>query len=241
MPSDPSTETPAEATRTSSMGAAMQPFALIRLQQCFDSQFPIGAFVHSGGIESYASLQGFGPDELQELLAVQIRLGWGRLDLAAAALAWDRAANTDALNELAMEVEAWKPISGQRLAGERMGRRMQVLAKRLFPAEIGPLDVKPPQSSVVAGVIARRLELDREPFVLFYANSSLTAALAASTRSMTLSPERAQEILVALQPRLVEQVETVLADAEASLFAATPAHDMRAHQQAFLHTRLFQS
>ena len=58
---------------------------------------------------------------------------------------------------------------------------------------------------------------------------------------MTLSPERSQEILVALQPCLVEQLETVLADAEASLFAATPAHDMRAHQQAFLHTRLFQS
>lgn len=219
----------------------MQPLALLRLQQCFDSQFPIGAFVHSGGIESYASVDGFGPNELQELLTAQIRLGWGRLDLAAAALAWDRAGDVAALDELGMEVQAWKPIPGQRLAGERMGRRMQVLAKRLFPQEMSGLDVKPPQSPVVAGAIARRLGLDRYAFVLFYAHSSLAAALAASTRSMTLSPERSQEILVALQSRLVEQVEAVLADPEASLFAATPAHDLRAHQQAFLHTRLFQS
>lgn len=218
----------------------MQALALLRLQQCFDSQFPVGAFVHSGGIEAYAHVEGFGPDELQALLGTQIAFGWGKLDLAAAILA-HRAEDSERLDALAAEVKAWKAIPGQRLAGERVGRRMQVLARRLFPEQAGTLDVRPPQAPVIAGALARRLGLDEESFAVFYAGSTLTAALAASTRSMMLSPERAQEIAVALQPVLAEQVHKVRADAEASLYAATPAADLRAHQQAFLHTRLFQS
>jgi len=218
----------------------MQALALLRLQQCFDSQFPVGAFVHSGGIEAYAHVEGFGPDELEALLGTQIALGWGKLDLATAILA-HRAEDNERLDALAAEVEAWKAIPGQRLAGERVGRRMQVLARRLFPEQAGTLNVQPPQAPVIAGALAQRLGLDEEPFAVFYAGSTLTAALAASTRSMMLSPERAQEIAVALQPALAERVRKVRAGAEASLYAATPAADLRAHQQAFLHTRLFQS
>jgi urease accessory protein len=241
MPSVRSTATPAEGTRTRRLLRAMDSLALLRLQQCFDSQFPVGAFAHSGGIETYANLAGFGPDQLSELLSIQIYLGWGRLDLAAAALAWRSFDDPSVLNKLAAEVEAWKQIPGQRLAGERIGRRTQVLAKRLFPAEMRDLEVRPPQAPVVAGAVAHRVGVAEQSFLLFYAHSNLMAALAAATRSMTLSPERSQEILVSLQPELVAQVEVVLSDPEASLFAATPAQDMRAHQQGFLHTRLFQS
>ncbi len=219
----------------------MHSLALLRLQQCFDSQFPVGAFAHSGGVETYAHLPRFGPAQLEALLATQVRLGWGRLDLAAAALAWEAAPDAAALNRLGAEVEAWKPIPGPRLAGERVGRRMQVLGKRLFPAELGGLDVRPPQAPVVAGALARGLGLEREPFVLFFAGSTLAASVTAATRSMALSPERAHEIVVALQPRLASHVQEILEDPAAALFAATPAHDVRAHQQGFLHTRLFQS
>ena len=63
----------------------------------------------------------------------------------------------------------------------------------------------------------------------------------AATRCLPLSPERVQELLIALQPKLAEAVEWVLHDPAASMFSATPAADLRAHQQACLHTRLFQS
>ncbi|MCB9385219.1 MAG: hypothetical protein H6509_11430 [Bryobacterales bacterium] len=218
----------------------MQALGLLRLQQIFDSQFPVGAFAHSGGLETYSHVAGFAPEALEATLAAQIELGWGRLDLAAATLAY-RAATAQQLDALGAEVEAWKPITGQRLAGERIGRRMQILARRLFPAQMGELDVRPPQAPVVAGAIAERLGLDEGSFLLFYAQSNLQAGLAAATRSMALSPERAHEILVSLQPRLASQAEGVRSDPAASLWAATPALDARAHQQRFLHTRLFQS
>ena len=218
----------------------MDAIAHLRLQQVFDSQFPVGAFAHSGGLETYAQFPQFRPDDLERLLLTQIRLGWGCLDLAAAALAF-RCKDDRELNGLGAEVEAWKPIAGQRLAGERIGRRMLILAKRLYPDLLGDLAIARPQAAVVAGAVARRLGADEKPFLLFYAQSSLTAALAAATRSMPLSPERAHEILGELQPRLVERVEAILADPLSSMYAATPALDLRAHQQAFLHTRLFQS
>ena len=58
---------------------------------------------------------------------------------------------------------------------------------------------------------------------------------------MPLSPEQAQEILITLQPQLSQAITRVLTDPKASFFSATPAIDLRAHQQAYLHTRLFQS
>ncbi|MEZ5394015.1 MAG: urease accessory UreF family protein [Bryobacterales bacterium] len=197
-------------------------------------------FAHSGGLETYSHVAGFTPEALEATLRTQIELGWGRLDMAAAALAY-RAETARELDALGAEVEAWKPIPGQRLAGERIGRRIQILARRLYPAQMGELDVKPPQAPVLAGAVAKRLGLDERSFLLFYAQSNLQAGLAAATRSMSLSPERAHEILVSLQPRLAEQVEAVRGDPTASLWAATPALDARAHQQHFLHTRLFQS
>ena len=218
----------------------MQALSLLRLQQIFDSQFPVGAFAHSGGLETYSHLDGFDPGALESLLRAHIDLGWGRLDLAAAALSY-RAETARELDRLAAEVEAWKPIPGQRLAGERLGRRMQILARRLHPGLMADLAVKPPQAPIVAGGVARRLGLDERSFLLFYAQSTLTASLAAATRSMPLSPERAHEILVDLQPRLAGRVEAILADPEASFYAATSGLDLRAHQQFFLHTRLFQS
>ena len=69
--------------------------ARLRLMQLFDSQFPVGAFAHSGGVETYAALGGSVP-ELRQILRAQIELGWGRSDVAAAYLAWQPGETADA-------------------------------------------------------------------------------------------------------------------------------------------------
>ena len=65
--------------------------------------------------------------------------------------------------------------------------------------------------------------------------------LTAAIRCMPVSPAQAQELLVEAHPRISLAVERAIADPEASLFTCTPALDIRSHQQAHLHTRLFQS
>lgn len=218
----------------------MQPVSFLRLLQVFDSQFPVGAFVHSGGLETYAHLP-LDTRGLRRLMANQVRLGWGRLDLAAACLAWRSCDDPKVLEGLCEEVHAHKIIPGQRSSSLRHGRRMLTLLERLYPERVTGLPLAKPHQAIVAGVFCGRMGIPEGDCVLALAQSTATASLAAATRSMVLSPGEAQEILTELQPSLVRQVDTVRADPEASLFSSTPALDIRCHQQAYLRTRLFQS
>lgn len=218
--------------------AVTSDLALLRLLQLFDSAFPTGGFAHSSGLETYAQL-GLNKEALHSLLQGQLELGFGRLDAAACALAF-RAGDTDVLQELELILTAWKPVPGLRQTSLKLGKRLLTLANRIYPVET-TFTLAEPHHAVVTGALGRRLGVAIEPLVQAFLHSSLTAQLAAATRTMALSPEQAQELLTALHPDIMVAAERVLADPEANLFSTTPALDVRAHQQAFLHTRLFQS
>jgi urease accessory protein len=221
----------------------MESVTFLRLQQLFDSQFPIGAFAHSGGLETYAGA-GLDLAGLRELLANEIALGWSRGDLAAVRLAWRDASGPDAagrLDALARRVDAFKVIRSVRETSVRLGARMQSLVRRLHHEAAGSLDIRPTHYAVVAGAAGRRLDLPLRELLLAYGQSTIAASLAAATRCMPVSPAQAQATLIDLQPAIAAAVERVLGDDSGVLFTCTPALDIRNHEQAFLHTRLFQS
>jgi len=210
---------------------------LLRVLQLFDSQFPVGAFAHSGGLETYASLGG-GLAELREILHGQVALGWGRSELAAAHLAW-RCDDDVSIAQLALTVDALKVVPAVRNASLGLGRRTQELLRRLYPEAATAID--PPHHALVVGVAGRRLGLDAHDLLLAYGQSLAMGTLAAALRCMTLAPAQAQTLLVELHGDLARAAERALADPEACLFTCTPALDIRSHEQAFLRTRLFQS
>ena len=215
----------------------------LRLLQLFDSQFPVGAFAHSGGLETYGQL-GADLAALRDLMHNQIDLGWGPSDLGAAALAW-MAAGSDtrnaALARLSAIVAAYKIIPSMRQASERVGRQTLKLVRRLYPALMGSLGVAPPNHAVVVGAAGRMLDLPCRDLLMSYAHSLAAANLAAATRCMPVSPEQAQMLLVELHPRLMGAVDAAAHATEDDLFTSMPALDIRCHQQPLLHTRLFQS
>ena len=223
---------------TSFESCKLNPLSQLRLLQLFDSAFPIGSFAHSSGLETYAQM-GLDKEGLEEVLSVQLELGFGRLDLAACALAF-AAEDEEVLDNLCQEVTAWKPIPGLRNTSLKLGKRLLTLAARIYP-HILDFELSEPHQAVALGALGRRLDIQLQPLLLAFAQSTLTSSLAAATRCMPLSPEQAQEILTRFQPDIVNVVERVLADPHANLFSATPALDVRAHQQAFLYSRLFQS
>jgi urease accessory protein len=218
----------------------MRDVQVLRLLQVFDSQFPVGAFAHSGGLETYAQ-GGADLPQLRELLLNQIALGWGRGELAAACLAWHAADDASALNRIAARAAAFKVVPAVRDASLRLGTRTLSLLRRLYPDEMGALDPQPPHHAIVLGSAARWLDLPVRYLLLAHAQSLLAGALAAATRCMPLSPAQAQALIVDLQPRLAIAVARVLDDPDEALFTCTPALDIRCDQQGRLHTRLFQS
>jgi urease accessory protein len=221
--------------------------------QLFDSQFPVGAFAHSSGVETYAALGGAVP-ELRQILQAQIELGWGRSELAAAHLAWQAAAEkgdrslfpgsgsekgTCPLFLVARRVDAMKVVPAVRCFSVGLGRRTLQLLQRVYPA--AAVDIDPPHHAVVIGAAGRRLGIDATELLLAYAQSLAMGTLTAAIRCMPVSPAQAQELLIEAHPRISLAVEHAIADPEGSLFTCTPALDIRSHQQAHLHTRLFQS
>jgi urease accessory protein len=221
----------------------MQGLRLLRLLQIFESQFPVGAFAHSGGLETYGQA-GSGLPALRELMANQVALGWGRSELAAACLAWSAAGGPDSserLADLGALVGACKVIPAVRETSLRLGRRTLTLLRRLYPETLTSLAVEPPHHAIVVGAVARRLDLPVRELLLAYSQSLLAGGLAAATRCMPVGPAQAQTLIVALQSHLADAVDRTLAAPEDRLFTCTPALDVRCHQQGLLHTRLFQS
>jgi urease accessory protein len=215
----------------------------LRLLQLFDSQFPVGAFAHSGGLETYAQA-GADIAALHELLIGQIDLGWGQGDLCAASLAWQRANGVDArteLERLSTLVGAYKVVPSVRDASVRLGRRTLALLRRLHHDTMRHFDVAPPHHPIVIGAAGRLLDLNLRELLLAYAHNLAAGTLAAAMRCMPVSPVQAQVLLTELQPRLASAVNRSLAASDEGLFTCTPALDVRCHQQALLHTRLFQS
>jgi urease accessory protein UreF len=176
--------------------------------------------------------------ELRQVLQAQIELGWGRSELGAAYLAW-RAGTATELNQLAQSLDALKVVPTIRETSLGLGRRTVDLVRRLYP-DIA-VEISRPHHALVVGATARRLGVEARDLLLAFAQSLAMGTLTAAVRCMPVSPAQAQALLVEAHPRMSLAVERAMADPEGSLFTCTPALDIRSHQQAHLHTRLFQS
>ena len=213
--------------------------ALLRVLQLFDSQFPVGAFAQSGGLETYAARGGALP-ELRQVVRGQIALGWGRSELAGAWLAWHASVPPCAeLDRIALTLDAVKVGQAARDMSLGLGRRTLALLGRLHPGRLPALEH--PHHAVVVGAAGRCLDIEPRLLLLAFAHSLAAGTLASAIRCMPVSPTQAQALLVEMQPHISRAVDRAIADPETSLYTCTPVLDLRSHQQAYLQTRLFQS
>ena len=212
--------------------------ALTRLMQLSDSAFPAGAYAFSDGLETYTqnkivhdaqSLQGF--------LETQLRLGWGRCDAPACALAWKTDTNLKDLNEI---LSAIKMVESIRNSSFRVGAAVERAARNIWS------DLKfdlPTQThhAVAFGVIARRLEIPQDQTVTAFVSGWVLGKATVATRLFKIGGLETQKIVSSLENTILETAEYALNAELNDISSFTPALDLAARAQVDLNMRLFQS
>jgi len=214
---------------------------------------PIGSAAHSFGIESSVDagrltaegLEAFLRDYLAEAGKLEAAYCFASCELARAApsetviVEWLRWNTELAARKLARE---------SREGSAAMGRRFLQLAAHVSGAEfLLRVSAQIAESSAEVhlaacfGLVAGSLGLDSRLAAAAYLQQSLTTLVGCCQRLLPLGQTRAQEILWALKPYILDAVERGRAIPAARASCFTPLLDVASSRHANLYSRLFMS
>jgi urease accessory protein len=212
--------------------------ALTRLMQLSDSAFPAGAYAFSDGLEMYTqSKRVHNADTLKMFLETQLRLGWGRCDAPACALAWNADTNLEELNEILSVI---KIVESIRNSSFRVSAALERAARTIW----SDLEFDVPTQShhaVAFGVIARALEIPQDQTVTAFVSSWVLGKATVSTRLFKIGGLETQSIVASLEPVILQTMQFALQAGLDDISSFTPALDLAARAQVDLKMRLFQS
>jgi urease accessory protein len=225
---------------------------LVQILHLCDSLFPVGAFAYSDGLETAASEQvrrkpDTTSDVLREWIDVVLDESIGRLEGPAVWRAWlaFRERDWDALTALDDEMTALRSAASARRSSRAMGLRLLATWQALHPdprlehalllaarGALGP--ALPIAFAGACGSIARR------DAVQAFAYTRLAATVSAAMRLMPIGQTAAHALLARALARVPAVVDAIAArDTAPESF--TPAMDIAAMSQQYLHSRLFRS
>jgi len=222
----------------------------LELLHLCDSLFPIGAFAYSDGFEAAATVQlkpdptktTAASDQLRDWIDVVLDESIGRLEGPAVWQAWLAVVDGDwpALIALDEELIAIRPSSASRSSSRAMGHRLLTTWRALHPderlAQVPPSTALPIAFAAVCacGEIARRESVEA------YAYTRLAATASAAMRLLPIGQTDAhRQLAIALThlPRVVDRI----ASRGGRIESFSPALDIAAMTQQYLHSRLFRS
>jgi urease accessory protein len=215
------------------------PNLTVLLHLC-DSAFPLGSFAYSDGLESAASDGRVATvDDLQAWVDVCLDETIARLDGPAVWHAWAAARDgyLRALEALDEELVAVRPSSAGRRSIRAMGQRL--LATWSAIRALDALDLPLTLPSAFAFVCARS-DIVRRDAVGAYAYTRLAATTSAAMRLMPLGQTDAHALLARTLDRVPAVVDDI-ARRNARIESFTPALDIAAMTQQYVHSRLFRS
>jgi urease accessory protein len=221
----------------------------LRLMHLCDSLFPLGGFAYSDGLEAARVTDG---DGLRGWIDVCLDETIGRLEGPGVWRAWPafRDGDGDALAALDEELTALRPAASGRRSSRAMGRRLLTTWHALHPdprlagaielahaGRFGPtLCVAFAGACACGGITPRRA-------VEAFAYTRLASTISAAMRLMPIGQAEAHALLAQAVDRIPAVVDAVVAreHAGARLESFTPAMDLAAMSQQYLHSRLFRS
>ena len=224
----------------------------LELLHLCDSLFPIGAFAYSDGLEAAAAGAWHVPgtrlapirdaDGLGAWIDVVLDEAIGRLDGPAVWQAWFAVVEGDwpALAALDEELTAIRPSSGSRSASRAMGHRLLTTWRALHPderlAHVPPSGALPIAfaAACACGGIARRESVEA------YAYTRLAATASAAMRLLPVGQTDAHRLLAGALARVPRVVDRIVGRG-GGIESFSPALDIAAMTQQYLHSRLFRS
>jgi urease accessory protein len=221
-----------------------------------DSLFPIGAFAHSDGLESATSDGRVATaSDLRAWLDACLDETIGRLEGPAVWQAWIAVRDGDwsAVETLDEELTALRPSSAARRSSRAMGARLLTTWSALRPESLiafraGTCPERALLPSRVEGMglpiafaaVCVSIGVERREAVEAFAYTRLAATTSAAMRLMPIGQTDAHALLAHALDR-VPALAAVIAARDARLESFSPALDVAAMTQQYLHSRLFRS
>ena len=208
-----------------------------------DSLFPIGAFAHSDGLESAAADGRIAcAADLREWIAVCLDESIGRLEGPAVWQAWRAARDGDARAVAALDEEltAMRPSSAARRSSRAMGHRLLTTWSALH-SDAGFYALHGAYALPIAfAAVAASAGVERRATVEAFAYTRLAATVSAAMRLLPLGQIEAHALLARALERVPAVVDRIAAR-DGTLESFSPALDIAAMTQQYLHSRLFRS
>ena len=222
---------------------------LVALLHICDSLFPIGGFGYSDGLEA-ATAAGLieTPADLQTWLDVCLDEVVGRMDGPAALRAWTAFDRQDwqALCELDDETIAMRPSSAIRRSTRAMGLRLVTTWSALYPnprleqlLDLAHGQRLGPALPIAFGCACASAGVGMRDAGAAFAYTRLVSATSAALRLMRIGQTDAHARLANALGRVPIVVDAMTTRARLESF--TPAMDVSAMAQPYLHSRLFRS
>ena len=222
------------------------------LLQISDSVFPIGAYSHSFGLETYVQ-KGLvhDTDSSLKFISAWFKNSFLYTDLLAVSLAYNASLHQQwaELDALEAYLEASRIPMELREASRKLGNRFcKLLATITDPEKHAFFHdyLEHRQGKVVChpvayGLFCSELAVDKAEVLLRFSYAQASAMVTNAVKAIPLSQTDGQKILVALYPllgQLLQEVEELTID---DLCASTPAFDLRSMEHEHVYSRLYMS
>lgn len=225
--------------------------ALFLLLELNDALFPIGAYAHSYGLETYVQ-QGLVYDAATAGKWLQAYFSGSFLygELLSARLAYEAFSEPDGIERLQTleeEVCAARVPREPREALQKLGRRLAKNAMKIglpFDSRFGDYVKAAEQSSshpVCYGALAAALGLSERAALQHYLYAQLSALTNTCVKLIPLSQTDGARLVASFRKRYSTYIDMALAADAGDLCLSSPGLDIRAMQHEVLYSRLYMS
>lgn len=222
------------------------------LLQVNDALFPIGAYSHSQGLETYIQ-KGIVKEEKSalEFLTQKIKRNLLYTELLAARLCYEGAADNDLekIEQVEEILSASRIPMELREAAKKMGSRfaktIRVLdipfSSDMFERYLKEREGKAMSHCCIYGVFCAALGIGEEEALLHYLYAQTSAMATNCVKAIPLSQSSGQRLLSECYPVMEEALREVKKLSKEDLCLSVPGFDLRSIQHERLYSRLYMS